>query len=129
VSTAVAIATESASPDAKKYLTPRQICNIMLPELFGYRPHVVTIHRLMGRGFRCANGERKFLKHTRIGRKILILREDALEFFQELAKASIKVADAHPDKPSEPRPATDKQRQAAIDAARAELRAPIKAAR
>jgi hypothetical protein len=111
---------------ASEYLTPKQVANEYLPKVLGRRPHMATIIRLCGRGFRTATGERIRLPHLRMGRSICIKISDILPYFEQLAKAS---ASEHVIERAQatPRVSTPSQRQAQIEAARRELRAPVSA--
>ena len=100
-----------------EYLTLAQAAQAV-PAVDGKRPHPATVYRWTTIGI---NGIR--LPRVRIGRRILVNRGALQAFLEELSSPPAVVPVTMPDPISTPRPRTEKQRQADIEAARARLEA------
>ena len=104
------------------YLTLAQAAKL-IPTSGGKPPSTMTIYRWATRG---VNGIR--LKHMRFGRRICVTNEDLAEFARALAEVWLtprerKARTAKPAEARTPKPRTAAQREKAVAAAEARLKA------
>jgi len=86
-----------------------------IPPIDGKRPHMSSIWRWIHVGIRGVH-----LEHLRIGRRVVTSREALQRFFQTLSETPVQ---ARQYQPRQPKPRTEKQRQAAIAKAVENLKA------
>lgn len=86
-----------------KFLSLAEVCRAV-PALEGRHPHLSAAWRWCRRGVLARNGQRIKLRHTRLGRRVVVPEDAVKEFLDAVALADALYFDSAPATPSPPLP-------------------------